>query len=152
MIKLLFLLILNSYVYGIYKLNIHICNNYNDYSINYLRYQYDYKHYPLFCDYKNNKFEFNNIKYLGFNLERYWSACNDENLDRISYNKKNLNLWKNIWYYYGSCTNLDEYNYFNKTMFLFENINKKKENCYYNNNIEYCNYYYNDKFELINII
>ena len=146
--KLLFLLsllILVSYVYGIYKLNIIRCNECENYSINYLRYQYDFKHYPLYCDYNNNKFEFNNIEYLGFTLEIYWSACNNENLDSRLHNQKNLNLWENMWYNYGSCSNLNQYDYFNKSMILFENLDNKYENCFYYKYIEYCNYYYNVK-------
>ena len=118
-IKLFVLLVLVSYVYGIYKLNVVRCDGYDDYSINYLRYQYDYKHYPQFCDYNNNKFEFNNIEYLGYSLERYWSACNSEYLDIKSYNQKKINLWKNMWYDFGSCSNLNQYDYFNKSMIYF---------------------------------
>ena len=147
--KSFFLLILVSYVYGIYKLNIVRCNGYDDFSINYLRYQYDYKHYPQFCDYNNNKFEFNNIEYLGYSLERYWSACNNENLDIKSYNQKTINLWENVWYDFGSCSNLNQYDYFNKSMILFYNLNHKYNNCFYYDYVEYCNYYYNDDLQPI---
>ena len=148
-IRLFLLLFLVSYVYGIYKLNIIRCNGYDDYSINYLRYQYDYKHYPQLCDYNNNKFEFNNIEYLGYSLERYWSACNNEKLDIKSYNQKTINLWENMWYDFGSCSNLNQYDYFNKSMILFYNLNHKYKNCFYYNYVEYCNYYYNDDFKLM---
>ena len=120
--KLLFLLsllILVSYVYGIYKLNIIRCNECENYSINYLRYQYDFKHYPLYCDYNNNKFEFNNIEYLGFTLEIYWSACNNENLDSRLHNQKNLNLWENMWYNYGCCSILIYLIVLKKILFKF---------------------------------
>ena len=149
MYKLISLLFLINYVVGIYKLNIIRCSEYDDYSINYLRYQYDYKHFPQFCDFNYNKFEFSNIEYLGFTLERYWRACNNENLDIKSYNQKNLNLWENMWYDYGTCSSLNQYDYFNKSMILFYNLDHKYKNCFYYNYIEYCNYYYNNKLEPI---
>ena len=145
--KLLCLLLLISYVYGIYKLNIKKCNEYDDYSINYLRYEYDYKgHYPKFCDYNNKKFDLNNIEYLAYGLENYWYNCN--NMDKKNYNENNIKLWENMWYDYGSCTDLNQYEYFNKTMILFYNIEKKYENCYYGG--QYCDYYYDNNLEKIN--
>ncbi len=135
--KLFFSLILISCVYGIYKLNIVRCNDNDNYSINYLRYQYDYKHYPQFCDYNNNKFELNNIEYLLYSLEYYWSGCNYE---------KKINLWEDMWYDFGTCSGVNQYNYFNKTMILFYNLEDKYKNCFYYNYVEYCNYYYNNDF------
>lgn len=141
--KLLFLFLLISYVYGLYKLNIKRCSEYDDYSINYLRYQYDYKHYPQFCNYNSNNFNIKNIEYLRYGLENYWYDCNYIN------DENNINLWENMWYDYGSCTDLNQYEYFNKTMILFYNVKKTNYNCYYYNYIEYCDYYYDDNLEEI---
>ena len=71
------------------------------------------------------------------------------NLDIKSYIQKTINLWENVWYDFGSCSNLNQYDYFNKSMILFYNLNHKYKNCFYYDYLEYCNYYYNDDLQPI---
>ena len=54
MYKYIFLvvIILINNTFGLYKLNVKKCNEYDDYSINYFRYQYDINHYPQFLEYQ----------------------------------------------------------------------------------------------------
>ena len=143
MIKILFFLILLHIVSGMYKLNVRRCNEYDDYSINYLRYQYDFKYYPQFCDYANNKFEINNLDFMKYSLDEFWYACDYEYKKESSFYKKNELFWKDIWYDYGSCTPFSQYRYFNISIILFYNYRPKFKNCYYDN--LYCDYYYDDK-------
>ena len=48
MIKVIFFLILIHIVCGMFKLSVRKCKPYDDYSINYFRYQYDFKYYHNF--------------------------------------------------------------------------------------------------------
>ena len=140
--KWIFFLILIHIVSGIYKLNIRRCRDYDDYSINYLRYQYDFKYYPQFCDYKDKEFEINNVEFMKYSLDEYWPACNYEYKTESSFYKKNELLWEDIWNDYGSCTPFSQYRYFNISIILFYNYKPKFKNCYYDN--QYCDYYYDD--------
>ena len=116
--------------------------------ISFLRYQYDYKHYPQFCNYNNNQFSENDIEYMRINLELDYGLCD--------YDLKYTNLTKydthtlyleNIWYDFGSCTNMNIYDYFNKTLVLFYQNRKKMYNCYYDDYT--CKQYFNNNFELL---
>jgi len=145
MYKYIFLvvIILINNTFGLYKLNVKKCNEYDDYSINYFRYQYDINHYPQFCNYNNKQYNFYNIENIAYSLERFWYSCNNENLDIYSYNQKNLQLWENMWYNFGSCSGFSQYRYFNISMLLFYNYKPKFQNCYYDKS--YCDYYYDDE-------
>lgn len=141
--KVVFFFILVPCVYTMYKLNIRRCNEYDDYSINYFRYQYDFKYYPQFCDYNHKQFEFNHIEFMKYSLDEFWHACDYEYNSEYSFDKKNELLWEDIWYNYGSCTPFSQYRYFNISMILFYNYKPKFKNCYYDG--QYCDYYYDDK-------
>ena len=143
MIKILFFLILLHIVFGMYKLNVRRCNEYDDYSINYLRYQYDFKYYPQFCNFGDKQFEMNDLEFMRYSLDKFWYACNYEYKKESLFYKKNELLWKDMWNDYGSCTQFSQYRYFNISIILFYNYKPKFKNCYYDN--QYCDYYYDDK-------
>ena len=140
--KTLFFFILIHSVYAIYKLNVRKCTEYDDYSINYFRYQYNFKYYPQFCDYNHNQFEFNNIAFMKYSLDEYWHACDYEYFNEPSFQLKNIYSWRDMWHDYGSCTPFNQYRYFNISMILFYNYKHKFKNCYYDG--QYCDYYYDD--------
>ena len=105
---ILFFLIINLiFSNAYYYLYMHKCNPYADFTIEFLRKQYDDKHYNVYC---NEDFEYNNIKFMQYNLNHDFIDCN---------NKNNLDYWKSIYNFYGSCSNLDTYDYFNKSLVLF---------------------------------
>ena len=101
MIKILFFLILLHIVSGMYKLNVRRCNEYDDYSINYLRYQYDFKYYPQFCNYEDKQFEINNLEFMRYSLDEFWYACDYEYKKNHHFIKKMNYSGKDI-YDYGS--------------------------------------------------
>lgn len=134
---LLFLLFYNLYfIDAFYYLYLHKCDSKQHFTIEYLRYQYDNKHYPMFCN--NQKFILQNIKYMQHNL----------NYDFIDCYKKNKLYWENIWNMYGSCTDLDIYNYFNKSLILFYKYNNllNHYNCVHD---KYCVLRFNDNFQIL---
>ena len=136
------IIVLIGNVLSMYKLNVRKCRFNDDYSINYLRYQYDFKYYPQFCDYKDKQFEINNLNWMKYSLNEYWYACDYEYNNVSLLEEKNKLLWEDIWYDYGSCTAFSQYRYFNISIILFYNYKPKLKNCYYEN--QYCDYYYDD--------
>ena len=135
----LFLLFFNLYfVNAFYYLYMHKCNADADFTIEFLRYQYDNKHYPIYCN--NKDFKYNNIKYMKHNLNHDFIDCDDK--------KNNLNYLNHIWKMYGSCTNLDNYNYFNKSLVLLYNHSKllNHYNCKHH---KHCIFKYNNNFEIL---
>ena len=85
--------------------------------------------YPSYC--KKVDFDINKIKSLINLLNKYWYS------DRV----QDYDFWKHEWEKHGSCMfeEIDEYNYFNKTIELYEfvikNVNIDK---YYNNKNKKC--------------
>tara|TARA_B100001094_G_C18034599_1_gene721851 strand:+ start:506 stop:922 length:417 start_codon:yes stop_codon:yes gene_type:complete len=138
MLKFLIIFINLVFVNSFFYLYLEKCNTNSDFSIDFLRYQYDDKHYPIYC---NKKFEFNNIKYMYYNLKYDLIDCEKK---KINYN----DYLKNIWDLYGSCSNLDNYNYFNKTLTLFYRDNKLLNN-YNCKHHKHCIIKYKDNFELL---
>ena len=139
--SLFIILLIINLTSGLFKLSVRKCTPNDDYSINYLRYQYDYKHYPQFCDYNNKHFDEKNIEYMKYSLDRFWYPCDYEyNNLNISFFDKNIHFWKNIWYDYGSCSKLDQYDYFNTSLVLFYNYKSIFKNCYFED--QYCEHYY----------
>ena len=135
---ILFFLISNLiFSNAIYYLYLHKCNPNSDFTIEFLRKQYDDKHYPIYC---NKNYEYNNIKYMKYNLNHDFIDCDNK--------KNNLNYLENIWNLYGSCTDLDNYNYFNKSLVLFYNYSKllNHYNCKHD---KHCIIKYNDKYEVL---
>lgn len=137
-----FLYFLVNSTFGLYKLSIRKCDPSDNYSINYLRYQYDYKHYPQFCNY-NNKFDEKNIDFMKYSLEKFWYHCDYEyNNLNISDIDKNIIFWKDIWYDYGTCSKLEQYNYFNLSLILFYNYKPIFKKCYFDD--QYCEHFYDN--------
>ena len=143
--KLLYLnlLIILNCTFAFYKMGIKKCKYNDDFSIDYFRYQYDHKHYPQFCDYKNNNFDLKSIDYMRYTLDRYWYTCeNDYTNTNVSEYEKNILLWKDNWYDFGSCSKFNQYEYFNVSLILYYNFQKSFKNCYYNDH--YCDQVFDD--------
>ena len=140
--KLLFIILFNfiiNYSYSltnIYKipdtyfyLYTKKCNNYNNISIDFLRYQYNYKYFPEYCI--NNKyydiFDNRKIDYMIQDLFGYWHPClnNIYIRNNAEYREMLYNYWADIYNRYGSCTNMNVYDYFNYSIKIF---NKYKKN------------------------
>ena len=141
---ILILILINLFfTSSIYVLYLKKCNDNSNYIIDFLRYQYDIKHYPIYC---NNKFEYNNIKYMSYNLNHDFNNCN--HLNKKNTIKDNILYWKYIYNMYGSCSNFENYEYFNKTLQLFYKHNKliNNYNCIHNN---YCKIVFNNNFKYI---
>ena len=124
------------------------CNIDDYYSIDYLRYQYDYKHYPQFCNFNYNIFDTNSVDFMKFSLEKFWFPCDNEyKINNISTNDRFYMLWKDIWFDYGSCSNFNQYEYFNKSLILYYNFKKYFKKCYYND--YYCEQYFDNNLKII---
>ena len=99
------------------------CNNYNNISIDFLRYQYNYKHYPEYCI--NNKyydiFDNRKIDYMIQDLFAYWHPClnNIYIRNNAEYNEILYDYWGDIYNRYGSCTNMNVYDYFNYSINIY---------------------------------
>ena len=74
--------------------------------------QYDINSYPVFC--KNVSFNPKLLDPIYSDLNKYWHS------DRGS----NDNFWEHEWKKHGSCMfiNMNEFNYFNKTLELFKQV------------------------------
>jgi len=147
---ILFLLFLNN-TNSLYNLIIKKCDGFNEPVIDYLRYQYDYTHYPIYCIKNNEKFNFNNIKYMYYSLLHNWYACDEDfKYLNMSIKDKNLYLWELIWNNYGSCSEYNMYDYFNKTFILFyQNYNYYKK-CFEND--KYCSNLFDSELNKKNLI
>lgn len=109
----------NNYLY------IKKCDNYNNISIDFIRYQYNSKYYPIYCTIKDN-FDNRKIDYILSELHTYWHPClnNIYIKNNIEYQNILYNYWEDIYNKYGSCTNMDVYEYFNYTINKFYLYNK----------------------------
>tara|TARA_Y100000389_G_C17179836_1_gene373412 strand:- start:103 stop:540 length:438 start_codon:yes stop_codon:yes gene_type:complete len=140
--KLLFIILFNliiNYSYSlqtIYKIpnkNYYLytkkCDNYNNISIDFVRYQYNYKNYPEFCI--NNKyydiFDNRKIDYMILYLYTYWHPCLNNIYIRNNAEYKEIlyDYWADIYNRYGSCTDMNVYDYFNYSITIFNKYKKK---------------------------
>ena len=145
--KLIILLIFQIYLSNsIYILYLRKCNILEPYMLSYLRYQYDSKHYPQFCNY-NDKFDVNKIKHMEINLEMDWYICDydyiNENLTKY---EKHYKYLESIWYDFGTCSNMDQYHYFNKTFELFYWYKERFYDCSLGN--FHCQQLFNNNFTI----
>ncbi len=131
LVLLLSLLFNSNSIYVIY---LRKCNYNDEYMISRLQYQYDIEHYPIYCNSNTNKFDLNNIEHMRINLEQDWGICEyDYKYEYINNYNKHNKLIEDIWYNYGSCTNMTMFEYYNKTLELFYWYKHKFYDCVYNN-------------------
>lgn len=104
------------------------CNYNNNISIYFIRYQYNYKNYPEYCI--NNKhydvFDNRKIDYMLYDLYLYWHPCLNNIYIRNNAEYKEIlyDYWGDIYNRYGSCTNMNVYDYFNYSIKIFHQYKK----------------------------
>ena len=69
--------------------------------------------YPEYCKSVNYTYPTDTLLE---NMEAYWHGCDDD-------------LWEHEWQKHGSCTDMDEYSFFNTTINLFLDNQKLLDNC-----------------------
>ncbi len=97
----------NYYVYALTRKNTH-----NPFTIHGLWCQYDEHHWPEYCT--KDQFNLTKLEPLQDKLNKYW----------ISDEESNEDFWKHEWEKHGTCTTMDEFQFFNKTLLLYDTLLK----------------------------
>jgi ribonuclease I len=109
----------------------------HDFTIHGLWCQYDKEHYPEFCS--KEKFNVTSIDPILNDMNKYW----------FSFYGNNEEFWGHEWSKHGTCSTLNQFNFFNETLDLYKTSSYKKFFNMCNNTELNCDIPYNKHFEPI---